>query len=289
MTFFRENPITWPESSLRIRSPVLGLKIWRNGNETVVIDNLSQDIQITFTLTDVYNLSSETTGFVEPNGRSVKCHAFYIEEDDDIVQFKVDRLNSTNEITLYIKYKHKPTVSDFDFSYTVPNMTSCHVKNVTMMSCQSDPFTVSISRQETVLTGKYYVGVAYKEQDEGPGRVRRDCGEGSRVRRSCIQYKTPPPTTPPPAGSEYSMQASVYDPYRDLNYTITQTRYRCRFSTRKTRKWKSTGCKVSLILYLNPYQIYIVLAEEGRSLPPQRLKSQKSYTLSICARDKVHS
>ena len=247
MTFFPENPITWPESSSRIRSPVLGLKIWRNGNEVVVIDNLSEDIQITIPSTDSHNLSLETMGFTEPNGRSIQYHTFHIEEDDDILQFKLSRLNSTNEITVYVKYGIKPTVSDYDFSYTLPNMTSCHVKNFTITSCQFDPFTVSISRQEAALTGRYYVGVVYESRDEGSVRVRRDCGQGSRVRRSCIQYRTPPPSTPHPAGSEYIMQAPVYDPSKHLNYTITQTRYRCKFSTRKRRKWKRTGCKVSSI------------------------------------------
>ncbi|XP_032239241.2 uncharacterized protein LOC5513821 isoform X2 [Nematostella vectensis] len=248
MSVIPENPYTWDNSSLRMRSPIVSLKIMDDNSKPITVANLTEDIELT-----IGGVSSspheESPQFYRPaDNSSLQYHTFTYSEPGESIRLAIRPVNKTNKFIVFVKLGSKPTELDFEISGTFPNYSSCNLTAVNEpYNCSSDPYSLFLAGDRLTLNGIYYVGIKYVTGDKGvndevKSREKRDCEQGRRSKRSCIKYKDPPPTLP--GNGEYERFQKDYDRFLDINYTMGTESVGCRYWSLASNTWTTKGCKV---------------------------------------------
>ena len=192
--------------------------------------------------------------FVKPGGNgTMQFHRIIFPGPEYAISIKIVPSHQTI-LTLFVRYAQRPTLTNYNFTTSVPDYSSCSysIENH-YTNCSTDPFTVTMSAAITGYTGLHYLGIMVGERanstkkntSAGQGRrVRRGCSHNGRQKRSCVGVKDPPPTPPPIVVIKPLFNAST-----DVNYTLLVSMATCQYWNVTADAWSTEGCKVSL----NPF------------------------------------
>ena len=231
------NPFTWDNSSKKIKSSVASLDLQSSNGEKINVSNLNNNIEIVIPISSSPSNTSNKTEhyFLKPNKMSFR--SYYAELADVPVSIKIKAQRLGIVIQLFLKFKARPTMEDFDRNFTVTstcknrtdyklNETSCHLEESSLTVVPSEPT-------------RLYVGLLFQVEDHS--RTRRSCFGHRRERRSCVGVKDPPPK------GVTKTVIPQYDPLTDVNYTFSITQSSCLYWSEDKEKWTSDGCKVNYI------------------------------------------
>lgn len=245
-----ENPYTWVQTSIRIKSTVVKLNIKDDHGNTIKIENLSEDIEIT--INDVKEpINTRPLRFYKQvDNTTLQYHTISHTEPGGSIRLSVQPTNSSDYFAAYVKYASRPTINDYKLKAIFPNFTSCkldiHMKPV---NCTEDPHQIFIPSEFLEKLGVYYIGIKFEDppQDDnehGKIRQRRDCEPGRRVKRSCIKYKDPP--SPLPGNGAYEEFKRVFNQRTDRNYSLDSMNVGCSYWDESASTWTTEGCKVMI-------------------------------------------
>lgn len=248
---FYENPFRWDESSREITSSVVDVKVKDDTGQFINVVNLTEEIELQIpTKFSKANGQAPQEFFARLDEETMQHHSFKINREGDAIELNIHPVKATVIVRVFIKFEDKPSAVDFDIEYRLPNYTSCDLSvEMLPVNCTEDPFTLYLSSGYLTKLGVYYIGIKLESTDnkklgDSRKRTRRDCGEGGRTKRSCIQYKDPPPTLLPRNG-KYVGGPFQYDSTIDGNYTMKQVTFGCQFMNAGANKWSGGGCRVS--------------------------------------------
>lgn len=250
LLYIPSNPFTWDESSKLVTTSILDVKVKhaKGGRQLINVSNLSEeiDIQIPFATLlaptlDVY--------FKEADNESIQYHTFEVEETGKAIEFYVKPLENQEKMTILIRYGEKPTMLEYDMDVKLPNYSSCAftmTSSVEDGNCNENAYSIFLPSTYLTQIGTYYIGVKYDitsgNVSSSQSRRKRDCGGGGRWKRSCIQYKDPPPTEP--SNGKFVQKQQGYDKFSHSNYTMEQLVLGCNFWNPSSNQFSSGGCRV---------------------------------------------
>lgn len=90
---------------------------------------------------------------------SMTFHKISIPNNDSVIIADILPSDRLSKLTIYLRYKEKPSTTEYDFKTTLPNHDSVKGKN----------YTLFVSRDEMKGKGEYYIGIlssAHDLQDE---------------------------------------------------------------------------------------------------------------------------
>lgn len=255
MLTFLENPYTWDISSQNVSSHVLSVVLKDDKRNFINLSSLQNDIDL-FITRDVKTLPKPTDNFVNGENEHMHYHKFSIRNAREPMSLQV--IPDANKEALFeIHWRRgaRPKSGEDNVVAVVPDFTSCRIQGNGLEQCEDDPYIVFIDASLIPLAGEYYLGIAKLPVSNASingsnSRKRRSCVEGTRVKRSCIVYKDPPPKPSPTPQGEYKIQMPQYDANRDINYTFLSFSSPCLYWDEKSENWTSKGCKVSESLVL---------------------------------------
>lgn len=246
---FKSNPYTWDTSASDIKSVVLDFELKDENGHRINIYNLEQEVEL-FLSPPNQNVEKVKEYFVKPsNNGTMQFHKLEFPGAEYAISIRIVPIGNET-LKLYLRYAQRPTLTNYSFTATVPEYSSCNYsveKGYT--NCTSDIFTVTVSSATTGHTGPHYLGVANerlsnqeKSDSSSRGqmkRVRRDCSHKGRQKRSCVGVKDPP-TTPPPV----LVITQPYNASTDVNYTLQVSMATCQYWNVTAQAWTTEGCKV---------------------------------------------
>ena len=274
MLSFQDNPYTWDASSKDIKSSVIDFSLKAANGSAIEVSGLPEPVELFIPQKgDSKDKGNETATvyFAKPSDGSnnLRYHRVVVPSASSSMFVEVKPEDGAS-LEVYIRYKTKPTVTEYIFSVIIPRIEFCN-QTETSFNCSSDSYKFSISSALTGHVGVHYVGIRFPgpesdispssetEVDTSPSsetevetvetietrRVRRGCGShGGRQKRSCIGVKDPP-TTPPPAPK---LVMPKYNASTDVNYTMSVTATSCLYWSETKQAWTDDGCRVRLIV-----------------------------------------
>lgn len=239
--------------------------------EELSISNLTVPIQLFIPKYGdaVQNLTKSEAGsevfFVKPSTEGKDFLTYHqINVTSPYVSTSVNvKPGSDVEFDLFIRYNEKPTSMEYNFKRRIPDYSSCyhdlHLKKY--VNCSMDPYTFSFSAKDSGHTGLHYLGIRYLHSFKNRTkshttinatehlliRVRKSVkdpciGVGKRKKRSCAEYKNPPP--PKPAPTYKKVVLPDFENLTDISYTLDITSGTCMFWNVEDQQWSREGCKV---------------------------------------------
>lgn len=247
------NPFSYDVTSLEVTTSIVDIKVINveGDREVLNITNLSKDIVIQIPFDDQQPMSSLNVFFKQSDNSSVQYHTFEVQKAGEAIEFLIEPLEDQVEMTVFIKFGIKPTILDWDLTAKLPNYSSCSFTNESSHdfhegNCLDSPYSIFLPSTYLTHLGTYYIGVKY---DVTPGnssgaqsRKKRDCGGGRRSKRSCIQYKDPPPTLP--SNGKFATVNQGYDKSKHSNYSLEQLGLGCNFWNPTSNQFLGAGCRV---------------------------------------------
>ena len=188
---------------------------------------------------------------------SMRYHKFDVKNAGQPMNFQIiPDPNKDALFEIHWRQGERPTKGSDNFVKVLPDFWSCKRFDNGDESCDYDPYTVFIDSSLIPTPGEYYMGIASYKASEAAvngsrSRGRRSCWEGTRVRRSCIEYKDPPPRPSPTSQGEYKVIIPEYDAGTYVNYTVNSFSSPCMYWDEKSESWSSKGCKVSQDSFCN--------------------------------------
>lgn len=237
------NPFTWDKTRERVDSNVLSLDLKDDEQQVVEIEQLSSDVIIEIPLNAQSKPVKMLHFFTKSN--SPRFHEITVDYESTIVQLDIAPKDESVNLTIYIRFGHRPTIKEHDFNATISSNERCiwtkmdqHFKNGCSSSYQT-PIEFLAKKP-----GKYYLAaVTHSNSSTKPHRrQKRSCFGQERQRRSCVEVKRPPPT--PPQSQNVSL-VPVYEPSTDQNYTLRVAMGSCVYWSDMRQKWITDGCRVS--------------------------------------------
>jgi hypothetical protein len=180
-------------------------------------------------------------GFTNKRKQSFVFHQFNITSSKPM-NFRIMPVQGQSTFGIYWKYAMRPDKSSENFVGVLPDYTSCRLKDNSYIDCKKDPYTILIDTTRLDFIGEYFLGIENVQysKEENVARVRRSACEGKgRNKRSCLEYKTPPPTPSPYKGGPVQ-----YNPRFHFNYTIQRFNSPCLFWDAQNNTWRGQGCTV---------------------------------------------
>ena len=236
---------------MAISSHVLTVQLKDNKQNVLEVSFLQNEISLLIPR-NVDSLTKPSPAFMKGENGSIAYHTFDIENDGEAKIIQITPNNNDSLFEIHWRYGERPRVGGDHFVAVVPDFTSCKTLENGYEICEYDPYTVFIDVPLIPISGKYYMGIAtYRASKHINGtqsRERRSCSDGVRVRRSCVEYKDPPPRPTTGPQDEYKLEIPEYDPERDINYTVNSFSSPCKFWDKKNETWTSKGCKVRTTL-----------------------------------------
>lgn len=266
MIVFLDNPFTWDISAVNVYSHVLSVLIKDDEHNSLNISSLQNDISL-FISRDVETLPKPTDNFVKSENGSMRYHKFDVENAGQPMSFKIipdPKKDALFEI--HWRQGERPTKGSDSYITILPDFASCKVFDNGDEDCEYDPYTVFIDSSLIPTSGEYYMGItSYKASkaavNGSHSRKRRSCWEGTRVGRSCIEYKDPPPRPSPTPQGEYKVIIPEYDAGKYVNYTVNSFSSPCMYWDEKSESWTSKGCKVSQDGFCNRLGVIVLNGE----------------------------
>lgn len=262
MLSFTDNPYTWDASSNNIKSSVIDFSLKSANGSAIEVSGLPEPVELFIPQkedSENKGNETETVYFAKPSDGSnnLRFHKVVVSSESSSMFVEVKPEDGFS-LEIYVRYKSKPTVTEYSFSVIIPKIEFCNWTDATL-NCSSEAYKFSISTALTGHVGVHYVGIRYPgpESDATPSskaevetaaqRVRRGCGShGGRQKRSCIGVKDPP-TTPPP---KPQIVIPKYNASTDVNYTMSVTATSCLYWSETKQAWTDYGCRVRLIVTL---------------------------------------
>lgn len=240
---------------MTISSQVLTVLLKDNKQAVLEVSSLQNEISL-FIPRNVESLTKPNPAFIKGENGSIAYHKFDIENVGEPKIIQITPNNNDAVFEIHWRYGERPRVGGDHFVAVVPDFTSCTILENGYEICEYDPYTVFIKASLISIPGEYYMGIASYRASKldingTQSRRRRSCSEGVRVRRSCIEYKDPPPRPTTGPQDEYKIQIPAFDPERDINYTVHSFSSPCKFWDEKNETWTSRGCKVIKTLVHN--------------------------------------
>lgn len=251
MLVFHENPFTWDMSATNVSSHVLSVLVKDDKYNSLNVSSLQNYINL-FITRDIKTLLKPSDNFMKEENGSMRYHKFGIKNGGEPMSFQI--IPDTNKNVLFeINWRQgeRPNTGGDNFVTVLPDFTSCKILDNGEETCDYDPYTVFIDSSLIPSAGEYYMGIASysssKHAVNGSHSLeRRSCREGARSKRSCIEYKDPPPRPSPTPQGEYKIQIPGYDAETDVNYTVNSFTSPCMYWDEERENWTSQGCKVSV-------------------------------------------
>lgn len=246
-----ENPYTWDQTSTRIKSPVFKLNIKDDQGNTVKIENLSEDIEITIDDVKEPTIINPPQFYTKADNTSLQYHTISHTEPGGSIRLSIQPTNSSDYFVAYVKYNTRPTINDYELKAIFPNYTSCKMDiDMKPVNCSEDPHQIFISSEFLETLGVYYIGIMFEDSpqelsEHGKIRERRDCEPGRRVKRSCIKYKDPP--SPLPDNGAYEAFKRSFNQITDRNYSLNSMNVGCSYWDESASTWTTEGCKVNIL------------------------------------------
>lgn len=247
------NPFSYDVSSQEVTTPIVDIKVINveGDREVLNITNLSKDIVIQIPYDDQQSVSPRNVFFKQSDNSSVQYHTTEVQKVGVAIEFLIEPLEDQVEMTVFIKFGMRPTIHDWDLRAKLPNYSSCSFASESSHdlhegSCLDSPYSIFLPSTYLTRLGTYYIGVKF---DAIPGnssgaqsRKKRDCGGGGRSKRSCIQYKDPPPTLP--SNGKFATVNQGYDKSKHSNYSMEQLGLGCNFWNPTSSQFSGAGCRV---------------------------------------------
>ena len=252
MFVFPENPFTWDNTAATITSHVLTVMLKDEKQAVLNVSSLHNEINL-FITRNVGSLTAPNPAFINGENGSIAYHKFDIENAGEPNILQITPKNDNTLFEIYWRSEERPQIGDDHFVAVIPDFTSCTTLEDGYETCEYDPYTVFIDASLILTPGEYYLGIASYQVPKADvngtqSRTRRSCSEGVRRRRSCIEYKDPPPRPTNGPQGEYKIQIPEYDADRDVNYTVNSFSSPCKYWDEKNETWTSKGCRVSKTL-----------------------------------------
>ena len=223
-----------PYSSPGISSSVLSFELKDTGKRNIPVAGLSENIRITIPTNPINEDELAEKSFAKPS--QMKYHFVHVKRAGTAVKMKLTTKKDTAAMALFVKLNARPSVSDSEHNFTIPDTSICAQGNLD--DCRTDdPYSVTVVTRKA---GILHIGIVYLEDiklDEHP-RARRSCFGRGRQKRSCVGIKDAPPK-----GSNETV-IPTYDPTTDLDYTMSISQTSCLYWSDEEQKWTSAGCQV---------------------------------------------
>ena len=217
----------------------------RGARQLINITDLSEEIDIQIPFATLPSTTTLDVFFKQTDNSSIQYHTFEVEETGKAIEFYVKPLEKQEEMTILVQFGKKPTIVERDMQVKLPNYSSC-LFPIKKSNCTEDPFSIFLPSTYLKQVGTYYIGVKYDvssgNASGAQSRQKRDCGGGGRSKRSCIQYKDPPPTEP--SNGKFVQKKEGYDKSTHSNYTLEQLDVGCNFWNPASNQFSSGGCRV---------------------------------------------
>lgn len=245
------NPFTWDESSQSVTTSIVDIKVKDSvgDRQTIDVSNLSEEIDILIPFAALPSSSALDIFFKEADNESIQYHTFQVEKAGEAIEFYLQPLEYPEQITVLIKHSEKPTMLEHDIQIRLPDYSSCESLNKSSLeeaNCTENPYSIFVPSTYLTQIGTYYLGVKYDivsgSVSGAQRRRRRDCGGGRRSKRSCIQYKDPPPTVS--SNGKFVQNRQSYDMSTHSNYSLEQLRLGCSFWNPSSNQFSGGGCRV---------------------------------------------
>lgn len=232
---------------------ILDVKIKEaQGSRRVInISNLADEIELQIPFEPLSPESAPDVFFKQSDNESIQYHTFEIEDTNKAIEFYVKPKEKQEQLIILVKYGKKPTISEHDLQVKLPNFSSCSLPIKLPFednNCTESPYGIFLPSTYLTKIGTYYIGVKYEgeagNQSGTHSRERRDCGGGGRSKRSCIEYKDPPPTQP--YNGKFANNQQSYDKSKHSNYTMQQLGLGCNFWNPSANQFSGGGCRVRI-------------------------------------------
>lgn len=234
------NPFTWNNSSKKIKSSVTSLDLQSANGEKINVSNLENYIEIVIPISSSPPNTSVGTDhyFLKPN--KLSFHSYYAEIADVPISIKIGAEKQGIVIEIFLKFGARPTIEYSDHNFTVTSTCKNQTvdkQNETSCLLEESSLTVVPSEPSRLYIGLLFLGA--KSVNEHSRRRRSACLGHGRERRSCVDFKDPPPK------GVTETVIPQYDPSTDVNYTISISQSSCLYWSEEKEEWTSDGCKVN--------------------------------------------
>ena len=234
---------SWDPSGARVTTEVSSLELKNSNRQLLNITQLKSPISIK--LRNTQDLVNNSRSHYVGANRTV-YHKINGTHSGIALIVKVRPKNNSTEFLVFGKHHERPTPSNNDFNSTVPNFSSCIQASSGYINCSRDPYVVFVDSAHVNQTGFYFIGIQIKLKAPVArnARVRRCSGRG-RSKRSCVEYKDPPPKDTPQQEKSYHVPQYSKG---DQNYTMQVIPAACLYWNEEMSKWTTDGCKVRLMI-----------------------------------------
>jgi hypothetical protein len=246
---FDDNPMTWDDSSKQISSSMVSFKLQDDGANDMNVSGLPNYIDIYIPRKVSEETDSANTYFMRNKVGAMAYHKYNWTVEELPISILV--VGKAIRSDVYIKMDKRPLNGKDIVFKTIPDYSSCKQNdNGEPTDCVEDPFIITIDDSVVKESGLYYLGLRNigVQNGEAKTRKRRDCGSSPRERRSCVQYKDPPPkpTSLPEGvvGGELVPVVPKFDALLDTTYSLQTFKSPCMYWDKEKEIWTSEGCKV---------------------------------------------
>ena len=235
------NPYSWDNSSLSVTSSVCSLELRNDETGTINVSDLENEIEITIPTNNEESDSAEQESyFLKPYEMTIR--SYYAELGNVPVSLSLKGVDKDAIVEVFIKFGSRPTMEDFDQTFTVMFTATCQNGlsegdfKVTDCAVEQISLTVVPPQSTVIFVGMVFFG---EKNATEHSRKKRSCFGHGRGRRSCIGTKDPPP-------NGYNKTViPQYDSSTDVKYTMSIGQASCLYWSQTKEKWTSDGCKVT--------------------------------------------
>lgn len=239
MMIFDFNPYAYDSGSKSLTSSVCSFDLKNEGKKTVNVANLTEDILIT--IPNNLNTSDQVPSaskFLQPYKMTIR--SLYAKQAGVPVTLAIQAQDDAAAIEVFVKFGSEPSPKDFDENYTIVLNASCQERlehKPNEKTCEPEVLDITVFPTKPTLV---YFGLLYLEEKnyESHERRKRSCFGSGREKRSCLEFKDPPPK-----GYNKTV-VPKYDPRTDVHYKMSISQSSCLYWSVNQEKWTSDGCKV---------------------------------------------
>lgn len=182
MTSFSSNPFSWDNSSAKVQSTVISLSLSNGSGNAMNTSNFTNPVSL-FVPRDDSKMPNFTQFNVRPMGNDeyMQYHSLKVTSLDNSINVQIKPHNKSVTFKIFMSFDERPSLEKHDFSWTLPDFSSCIFKNVSrtkMMNvtlngttssktvefmdqerhCDNDPYTAFVSNALVTKLGFYYFG-----------------------------------------------------------------------------------------------------------------------------------
>ncbi|XP_020630881.1 uncharacterized protein LOC110067880 isoform X2 [Orbicella faveolata] len=243
------NPYTWDSTKQRVNSHVLALDLKDETRKLIKVSNLSNNVIIVEPLQN--QMVSFENGQYFTQNDNLHFHVIDVKYENTLIMLEITPTEANTNLYVYLRYGQRPTTQVHDLNATVSKSEKCvwspgaHGRKDGKTKCSQLTSPVETLAKRP---GKYFLGVqGYKRSGTNSHkRAKRSCFGNRRQKRSCVEVKDPPPTSPQ---DENVTVVPVYDSKSDQNYTLRVALGSCVFWSEDREKWITEGCRVLSATY----------------------------------------